>query len=87
MNKTITVTHHAAKREYQWEFVIPEGPTVLLREENVEKAMETLGLEGNGPTLAELRALPNGGSQSIDANVSEGEVRRLEGLAVKAVNT
>lgn len=82
MEKTITFTHHAAKPEYHWEIVVPEGPTVLLTNENLRRALDILGLRASDGIEAELTALPNGGSRSFEADVEHGAERNLEALSV-----
>ena len=86
MIKSVTITHHVTKPEYQWEFVVPEGPTVLLRQESLVGAFALLGLQGEGDhTREEIEQLPNGGSQSVNADLSEEQTRNLVGLGVKSV--
>lgn len=85
MIQTVTITHHAAKPEYQWEFVIPEGPTVLLREDALRSALATLKLREEDTLHQQVEALPNGASQSVNADVNDEDVRRLTELGVKTV--
>ncbi len=85
MTRTVTITHHATKPEYQWEFVVPEAPTVLLREDSLRPALALLKLQQEDAVHQQVEALPNGGSQSVNAEVGDDEVRELVGLGVKAV--
>ncbi len=82
MEKTITITHHVAKPEYHWEIVVPEGPTVLLTDGNLQRALGILGLPTDDGIRAELTALPNGGSRSFEADVEHGAERHLTELSV-----
>lgn len=85
MTRTVTITHHAAKPEYQWEFVVPEGPTVLLREEALRPALAALKLREQDSVHQQVEALPNGASQSVNVDLDEADVERLTGLGVKTV--
>jgi hypothetical protein len=85
MTETVTITHHASKPEYQWEIVVPEGPTVLLRDENLARALQVLGLNGDTAVQQEIEALPNGGSRSVNAEVDGPQSRELTELGVKTV--
>jgi hypothetical protein len=85
MIETVTITHHTTKPEYDWEVVIPEGPTVLLPENRFAQALELLGVKPDDGIAAEFRALQNGGSRSVNAEISEGMTRELVALGVKSV--
>jgi hypothetical protein len=85
MTKTVTITHHATKPEYQWEFVVPEGPTVLLREDALVRALSALKLQREDEIHKQVEALPNGGSQSVNADLEDRDVEQLVTLAVKSV--
>lgn len=86
MTETVTITHHATKPEYQWEFVIPEGPTVLLKSENLRPALDVLKLDGNQAVQEEIAALPNGGSRSVNADLDKAQLEQLTALSVKTVS-
>jgi hypothetical protein len=85
MTETVTITHHADKPEYKWEIVVPDGPTVLLREASLSAALGVLGISGDGEVLTEIEALPNGGSRSMNAELGEPELKHLVSLGVKTV--
>ncbi len=85
MTRTVTITHHATKPEYQWEFVVPEGSTVLLREDALRPALAVLKLQKEDAVHQQVEALPNGGSQSVNADLQDADVQQLVGLAVKTV--
>lgn len=85
MTETVTLTHHATKPEYQWEIVVPEGPTVLLKNESLRSALGLLGLDGNTQVQQEIEALPNGGSRSVNPDLNEGQLQQLMALGVKTV--
>lgn len=85
MTKTISITHHQRKPEYTWEFVVPEGPTVLLAGDKLSSALSTLGLGGKPELEQQIQALPNGGSQSVNADVNDGEIEHLVQMGVKTV--
>lgn len=85
MTETITITHHQTKPEYDWEIVIPEGPTVLLPDQALGQALHLLGVNGNQPIQAEIQSLPNGGSRSLDATIDKAKIAELVALGVKSV--
>ena len=83
MEMTVTFTHHVAKPEYKWEVVIPEGPTVLLPETNLNQAMDLLQVGSSAGMQKEIEALPNGGSRSVNASLDAGGLEKLKALGVK----
>ncbi len=85
MTATITITHHQAKPEYKWEVVVPEGPTILLPEENLPAAMHVLGLDDQSGVQKQIEELPNGGSRSINADLGQAAIAALVSLGVKTV--
>ena len=85
MTQTVTITHHKAKPEYKWEVVVPEGPTVLLAGDKLHAALAALGLKDGSEAEGQIEALPNGGSQSINAEFGEGALKELIQLGVKTV--
>ena len=85
MTETVTITHHANKPEYQWEIVVPEGPTVLLKQENLHPALDILGLDGTSNIPGEIGALQNGGSRSVTADLGKDQLQKLSQLGVKTV--
>ena len=78
---TITVTHHAQKPEYQWEIVIPEGPTVLLPESAIDQALHILGPAAESSEVRQqILALPDAASRSVDAELRPAAISALAAL-------
>lgn len=82
MIKTVTITHHTAIRKYNWEIVIPEAPIVLVPDANFHRALELLEMETDQAICAEILALPNGGSRSVNADMTPERTKGLEALGV-----
>ncbi len=85
MTSTVTITHHQTKPEYQWEIVVPEGPTVMLIEDRLSSAMDVLGLVSDTDLRNEIEALPNGESRSVNADLQKPEMEKLTALGVKTI--
>lgn len=85
MTNTVTITHHQTKPEYQWELVIPDGPTIMLPKDRLAAAMEVLGLAPNNDVRSQIEALPNGESRSVDADLEKPQMDKLLALSVKTV--
>ena len=85
MTSTVTITHHQTKPEYQWEIVVPEGPTIMLPQDRLGSAMDVLGLASNSDLRSQIEALPNGESRSVDADLNRPEMEKLTALGVKTV--
>ena len=85
MTSTITITHHQTKPEYQWEIVVPEGPTIMLGKDHFSDALNLLGLPMDHDLRQQIESLPNGGSRSIEATVDNAEMSRLTAMSVKTV--
>ena len=85
MTNTVTITHHQTKPEYQWEIVVPEGPTIMLPKDRLASAMDVLGLTMDNDLRTQIEALPNGESRSVNAELTRLEMDKLAALSVKIV--